>query len=98
MSEWFQAHPWIAYILIFLFMTYVYIRVFRVRKLPIIKEIIVYVLIGLGALMLLVFQIDVLQTGRGLPIIQSLGVAVILMLMVQIRYFVEKLQKRKRNG
>ncbi|MMZ68000.1 hypothetical protein D1872_306450 [compost metagenome] len=44
---------------------------------------------AIGSLMLLVFQID------KLPIIQCLLVAVALMLMVRIRYFVEGRQKKK---
>lgn len=70
MLEWFRAHPWIAYVLIFVLLTYVYNKVFRARKLPLLKEAVIYLLLALGSLMLLFFQL------AGLPIILSLSVAV----------------------
>lgn len=90
MNEWFVNHPWIAFILIYIFLAYVYNKVFRVRKLPILKELIIYLMFGLGAGMLLLFQLD-----AGLPIIPCLSIAVALMFMVRIRYFVEKRQNKK---
>ena len=90
MQEWFASHPLISYIVIFVLITYVYNKVFRVKqKLPLLKEILLYVLMALGSAILLVFQID------KSPIIQCLLVAVALMLMVRIRYFVEDRQKKK---
>ncbi|RAR45566.1 YlaH-like family protein [Paenibacillus sp. MDMC362] len=90
MQEWFASHPLISYIVIFVLITYVYNKVFRVKqKLPLMKEILLYILMALGSAILLVFQID------KLPIIQCLLVAVALMLMVRIRYFVEDRQKKK---
>ncbi|OPA78768.1 hypothetical protein BVG16_11205 [Paenibacillus selenitireducens] len=89
MHDWFAAHPIIAYLIIYVFLVYIFNKVFRVRKLPILKDMIIYVLIGICAFVLLVFQID------KLPIIPCLAVAVALMLMVRIRYFVEARQKRK---
>ncbi|GIO97960.1 YlaH-like family protein [Paenibacillus sp. FSL W8-0187] len=90
MQEWFASHPLISYIVIFVLITYVYNKVFRVKqKLPLLKEILLYILMALGSAILLVFQID------KLPIIQCLLVAVALMLMVRIRYFVEDRQKKK---
>ncbi|CAM3379334.1 MULTISPECIES: YlaH-like family protein [Paenibacillus] len=90
MQEWLAAHPLISYILIFVMITYVYNKVFRVKqKLPLLKEILLYFLMLLGSAILLVFQID------KLPIIQCLLVAVALMFMVRIRYFVEERQKKK---
>lgn len=90
MQEWFAAHPLVSYIVIFVLITYVYNKVFRVKqKLPLLKEILLYILMALGSAILLVFQID------KLPIIQCLLVAVTLMLMVRIRYFVEDRQKKK---
>lgn len=90
MQEWFASHPLISYIVIFVLITYVYNKVFRVKqKLPLLKEILLYVLMALGSAILLVFQID------KAPIIQCLLVAVALMLMVRIRYFVEDRQKKK---
>jgi len=90
MQIWFAEHPVIAYIVIFILLTYVYNRVFRVnQKLPVGKEIVLYLMMALGSGMLLIFQHD------KLPIIQCLLVAVGLMLLVRVRYFVEARQKRK---
>ncbi|MFC7681532.1 YlaH-like family protein [Paenibacillus sp. GCM10028914] len=90
MQAWFAAHPIVSYIIIFVLITYVYNKVFRVKqKLPILKEVLLYILMALGSGMLLIFQVD------KLPIIQCLLVAVALMLMVRIRYFVEDRQKKK---
>lgn len=90
MQVWFAEHPLISYIIIFVLIAYVYNKVFRVRqKMPILKEVLLYILMALGSGMLLVFQID------KLPIIQCLFVAVALMLMVRIRYMVEDRRKKK---
>ncbi|MEW9701647.1 YlaH-like family protein [Paenibacillus sp. SI8] len=84
LTEWFGNHIYITYLLIFVFMTYVYNKVFRTRKLPVLKALIIYVLLAVGSAMLLFFQV------AGLPIVLSLAVAVFLMLLVRVRYFVEK--------
>ncbi|GAB6990634.1 YlaH-like family protein [Paenibacillus pini] len=90
MQNWFAAHPFIAYIVIFVLITYVYNKVFRVsQRLPLLKEILLYILMAIGSGMLLIFQHD------KLPIIQCLLVAVALMLLVRVRYFMEARQKRK---
>lgn len=80
---------WFTWILIFLFLTYIYNKVFRVRKLPILKDLIVYATMLAGAFLLLVFQVD-----AGLPIVYSLAVAVLLMFTVRVRYWVEERRKR----
>lgn len=80
MNEWLTEHMGIAYLIIFVLIAYVYNKVFRVRKLPLLKEAVVYVLIALGSLMLLIFQID-----ASLPIIQSLLIAVAMMALYRIR-------------
>ena len=57
MQAWFASHPIIAYIVIFVLITYVYNKVFRVRqKLPIGKEIVLYILMAMGTFMLLIFR------------------------------------------
>lgn len=91
MQEWFAQHVWTTYILIYVFLIYIYNKVFRVRKLPLLKDLIIYVLIGVGAFMLLLFQVDL-----GLPIVISLGVALGLMLTVRIRYFL--LERNQKKG
>lgn len=83
-------YNWIYYVLIYILLIFIYNKVFRTRKLPILKSAIVYILIAIGSFMLLVFQID-----AGLPIVYSLGVAVLLMLIVRIRYMIEKIRDRK---
>jgi CHASE2 domain-containing sensor protein len=90
LNDWFREHLLITYILIFVFITYVYNKVFRTVKLPLLKTIVVYIIIGIGSFMLLFFQVD-----ARLPIIPSLAVAVFLMLLVRVRYFVENRKGRK---
>jgi hypothetical protein len=89
MTEWFRAHPYITYVIIYVLITYVYIKVFKTRRLPILKEAIIYILLGVGSLMLLMFQLG------ALPIVPSLSVAVALMFMVRIRYFIQDRKKKK---
>ncbi|KFN10004.1 MAG: YlaH-like family protein [Paenibacillus macerans] len=90
MQAWFAQHPVISYLLILVLIIFVYNKVFRAQqKLPLWKEAILYLLMAIGSFLLLIFQID------KLPIIQCLLVAVALMLMVRIRYFVEGRQKKK---
>lgn len=90
MQVWFAEHPIIAYIVIFILLTFVYNQVFRVnQKITIGKEIMLYIMMAIGSGMLLIFQHD------KLPIIQCLLVAVGLMLMVRVRYIVEARQRRK---
>nr|WP_270885510.1 YlaH-like family protein [Paenibacillus aestuarii] len=89
-NAWLADHIYTTYILIFVFMTYVYNKVFRTRKLPVLKSLIIYVLLALGSVMLLFFQV------AGLPIVLSLAVAVGLMLLVRVRYFVEKRSGNKK--
>lgn len=82
MQKWLVDHPWITYILIYVFLVYIYNKVFRIRKLPLLKDAIIYLTIAVGAFILLLFQLDL-----ELPIVVSLGVAVALMLIVRIRYW-----------
>lgn len=89
MVEWFGAHPFFTWLLIFILITYVYNKVFRTRKLPILKDAIIYLLLALGSGMLLFFQL------AGLPIVLSMTVAVVLMLMVKIRYFFQERSEKK---
>ena len=90
MAAWFAEHLWTSYIIIFVFLSYIYNKVFRVRKLPLLKMFIVYVLIAIGSVILLFFQVD-----AGLPIIPSLTLAIILILIVRIRYFLQERSQRK---
>ncbi|GAA0411944.1 YlaH-like family protein [Paenibacillus motobuensis] len=93
MQAWFAQNPVISYILIYVLIIFVYNKVFRSQqKLPLLKEIILYILMAIGSFLLLIFQID------KLPIIQCLLVAVVLMLMVRIRYFVEGRRHKKEKS
>lgn len=83
MQQWFAEHLWITYALIYVFLIFIYNKVFRVRKLPILKDLIIYLTIGAGAFILLLFQVDL-----GLPIVLSLVAAIALMLIVRIRYLI----------
>lgn len=91
-TDRFGVYNWVYFILIYMFLIFIYNKVFRTRRLPIIKNAIVYLLIAIGAFMLLIFQID-----AGLPIVYSLGVAIFMMLLVRIRYFIEGRRKRKQS-
>lgn len=51
-TEWLTVHYVVTYLIIYVFMAYVYTKVFKVRKLPILKELIIYLMIGVGALIL----------------------------------------------
>lgn len=91
MQQWFSDHPLISYILILAFTIYIFNAVFRPGRLPILKEIVVYVIMALGCLVLLVLQID------KLPIIQCMGVAVAMMILVRLRQIYDK-RRNKRSG
>lgn len=90
LQSWFANHPVISYLIILVLVFFVYNKVFRAgQKLSLLKEVVLYLLMAIGSFLLLIFQID------KLPIIQCLLVAVILMLMVRIRYFVEGRRNKK---
>ena len=88
MQDWFDQHPWVTYAIICVLLVYVYNNVFRVRKLPIIKNLIVYFLIAIGGFILLLFQLDL-----DLPIVYCLLVAFVLMQIVRIRYWLVNRKK-----
>ena len=88
MQDWFDQHPWLTYAIIFVLLVYVYNNVFRVRKLPVIKNLIVYFLIAIGGFILLLFQLDL-----DLPIVYCLLVAFVLMQIVRIRYWLVNRKK-----
>jgi|GEM_PF-197791 hypothetical protein len=80
----FMAEHWWEWALIFVLTAFIYNRVFRVRKLPLLKDALIYVLIALGSFVLLILQID-----ANLPIILCLLVAVALMAVVRIRRLIQ---------
>jgi len=91
-QDWFSDHKVITYILIFCFTLYIFNSVFRVQRLPIIKEILVHLVMAIGALVLWVLQID------KLPIIQCMSVAVAMMLMLRGRQLYDKWKGKGKNA
>lgn len=90
MQQWLSEHMLVSYLLILGFTIYIFNNVFRPqRKLPILKEILVYVLIAIGSLVLLVLQID------KLPIIQCMAVAVFMMLLLRGRQLYDRWMSRR---
>jgi hypothetical protein len=102
LNEWFFEHTRLTFLIIFVCIAYIYNKVFRVEQrtfrqslvhhlralrnrqfLVLTRSLWIYFLIALGAVMLVFFQL------MGLPIIPSLAVAIGLMLMVRIRYWVQ---------
>jgi hypothetical protein len=88
-QNWFQSHPVLSYIIILCFTIYIFNAVFRVKRLPILKEILVHVVMAIGAFVLLVLQID------KLPIIQCMAVAVAMMVMLRGRQMYDKWKGKK---
>jgi hypothetical protein len=86
----FMRDHWFTYILILACVIYIYNRVFRAGKLPLLKDAIVYLLMAAGAFVLLIFEVD-----AGLPIVYCLLAAVGLMIIVRIRYWIIERQKNK---
>lgn len=86
----FMSEHWFKYILILLCVIFIYNKVFRASNLPILKDAIVYILMAIGSFVLLIFEVD-----AGLPILYSLGTAVVLMLIVRVRYFFLERNKQK---
>ncbi|WP_027091101.1 YlaH-like family protein [Cohnella thermotolerans] len=84
MQAWFHNHPVISYLLILAFTIYIFNSVFRVGRLPILKEVIVHIIMAIGCLVLLLLQLD------KLPIIQCMAVAVVMMLMLRGRQLYDK--------
>jgi hypothetical protein len=83
----------VSYLLIVGFTVFIFNSVFRpVRKLPMLKEIAVYVTIALGSLVLLVLQVD------KLPIIQCMAVAVALMVILRLRQLYDRWRKDRGSG
>ncbi|MGU3469958.1 YlaH-like family protein [Paenibacillus sp. D51F] len=93
MQQWLSEHALVSYILILAGVIYIFNKVFRPQqRLPILKEILVYVIMAIGSAILVVFQID------KLPIIQCMAVAVLLMFMLRIRQFNDRRQAKRQNA
>ncbi|RJX41154.1 hypothetical protein D3P09_03920 [Paenibacillus pinisoli] len=93
MQEWLSEHKLVSYLLILGFTIYIFNSVFRPQaKLPIIKEILVYIVMAIGSFVLMIMQVD------KLPIIQCMGIAVLMMLMLRGRQMYDKWKKGKTGG
>jgi hypothetical protein len=84
MQQWFHDHPIISYLLILACTVYIFNAVFRMGRLPILKEIAVHLVMAIGCLVLLLLQLD------KLPIIQCMAVAVGMMALLRMRQFYDK--------
>lgn len=92
MQMWFHDHPIISYFLILACTIYIFNAVFRPGRLPILKEIVVYLMMAIGCLVLLLLQLD------KLPIIQCMAVAVGMMLLLRMRQLYDKRKQGSRDS
>jgi hypothetical protein len=75
----------ITFAFIFFSIVYIYNKVFKSKRLPILKDAIVYLMMLIGSFALMIFQVD-----ADLPIVYSLSVAIGLMAAYQIRVWLDK--------
>lgn len=92
MQEWLSEHMLVSYLLIVGFTIFIFNSVFRPQqRLPILKEVFVYLLIAIGSFVLMILQVD------KLPIIQCMAIAVLMMLLLRGRQLYDK-WKNGRSG
>lgn len=93
MQEWLSEHKLISYLLILGFSFYIFYKVFRPQavKLPLIRTIMLYITMLVGSFVLMILQVD------KLPIVQCLGVAVLLMFILRCRQIYDA-WKAKKSG
>ncbi|MHA7963788.1 YlaH-like family protein [Paenibacillus sp. CAU 1782] len=90
MQAWLSDHKLVSYLLILGFTIFIFNQVFRPQqKLPILKEVMVYLLMAFGSFVLMILQVD------KLPIIQCMGIAVLMMLMLRGRQMYDKWRNKK---
>ncbi|RXZ77134.1 hypothetical protein EBB07_33190 [Paenibacillaceae bacterium] len=93
MQEWFSNHPLVSYVIILGCTIYIFNKVFRVQKrMPLLKEIVVHLLMAFGAFVMTILQID------KLPIIQCLLVAVAMMMLLRGRQLYDKWKGNDSKG
>ncbi|MFC4778491.1 YlaH-like family protein [Paenibacillus sp. GCM10023252] len=93
MQQWLSEHPLVSYLLILGFTLYIFNKVFRVQqKLPLLKNIMVHVVMVVGAFVLMILQID------KLPIIQCMAIAVGMMMMLRGRQLYDKWKAGRAAG
>ncbi|WP_308638889.1 YlaH-like family protein [Paenibacillus silvisoli] len=91
MQNWFHAHPILTYLIILALTIYIFNAVFRVQRLPILKEVLVHLVMAAGSFVLFILQFD------KLPIIQCMSVAVFMMVLLRGRQLYDRF-KGKRGG
>jgi hypothetical protein len=89
MQEWFSNHQLVTYVLILACIIYIFNAVFRVKRLPILKEVIVHLVMAFGAFILFILQVD------KLPILQCMAVAIMMMMMLRGRQLYDKLRSKR---
>lgn len=90
MQAWLSEHKLVSYLIILAFTIFIFNQVFRPQqKLPILKEVLVYVMMAFGSFILMILQVD------KLPIIQCMGIAVLMMLLLRGRQMYDKWRGRR---
>jgi hypothetical protein len=85
--------PTFTYFTILFLCVYIYRSVFaKTQRLPILKSAVVYLVLGIGCIMLNFFQL------KGLPIIESLLIAVLMMFVVWLRRAMSKNKASKNRA
>ncbi|MFD2116242.1 YlaH-like family protein [Paenibacillus yanchengensis] len=86
MQQWLSEHMLVSYILIVLFTIFIFNQVFRPQqqKLPVLKEVMIYVVIAIGSFVLTILQVD------KLPIIQCMAIAVGMMMLLRGRQMYDR--------
>jgi len=79
LQQWLHDHPVVSYFIIFALSVYVFNSVFRAERLPLAKEIFLYLFMAAGSWLLWILQHD------RLPIVPILAGTAVLVLLVQIR-------------
>ncbi|MEX2104085.1 MAG: YlaH-like family protein [Bacilli bacterium] len=76
------ANPEISFFIIYIFTAIIYQLAFA-RRLPILKTMIIYVVLGVGCILFTVFH------GMGLPIIPALTIALTLIVVFRIKMYID---------
>ena len=79
LQQWLHDHPVVSYFIILVLCIYVFNSVFRAGRLPLAKEIFLYLFMAAGSWLLWILQHD------RLPIVPILAGTAVLVLLVQIR-------------
>lgn len=91
MQEWLSEHKLISFLLILGFTLYIFHNVFRPQavKLPLLRKLAMYLTMIIGSAILMILQVD------KLPIVQCMGIAVLMMLTLRCRQLYDSWKKKK---